>query len=388
MDSRRSHVPLLTILLIATLVRVGFLHRNWSNLDFAPSFLIHAEVARNILHGHWFQINAQYLQRYVNDCYHQGTLIDIQDYPPPAEETLTPLYNEEGGYGVLLALLWKVTGSYRWWYVRVLQVLLDIVMCWLVYRIGRKVFDERVGLVSSFLYACFVPGIELAVRPHRDIWVTFLFIFTVYQLLSLTQGRNPFWRMLVIGIATAMVAWMRSTVLLFVVLMIPILFLTRPRKEALSSAIALLVGFVLVFPGDRRDVPILVHHLVVLPVFPLCAHTEAGVLLDGTLEDVVVCLQRARRDIKDGHHHAAGDIDADAVRNHGIFRRQYAADGKPIAHVRIRHECAGNRDGKRDGGIHLRLRLGIDVRAPGFVGPFVHTTRQFKCKESKVKGVA
>jgi 4-amino-4-deoxy-L-arabinose transferase-like glycosyltransferase len=234
-------------LALALAIRIGFLARNWNNLDFAGSYLLHAEVARNILNGHWFQINQPHLQAYLEECHKQQRLIDPADVPAPVSEELLPLYNDEGGYGLLLAAIWKITGSERWWYVRILQLLIDIVMCWFVFQIGRKLFGERTGLVAAFMYACFIPGIELVIRPHRDIWVTFLFIFSVYQLVTLRDARGPLIRMLMIGVATGLVAWMRSTVLLFVILLIPLLLVTNPRKEAIHFCAILLAGFVLTF---------------------------------------------------------------------------------------------------------------------------------------------
>ncbi len=259
--TRRYPRLIIAVLALALFVRLGFLYRNWNNLDFAASYLMHAEVARNILNGHWFQLDQQYLQGYLQECANQSKLIDPQDYPPPTEEHLVPLYNDEGGYGLLLAAIWKITGSHRWWYVRVLQLLLDVLMCWLVYQIGTRTFNERVGLLAAFVYACFIPGIELAVRPHRDIWVTFLFIVTVYQLIAISSAPNKWWRILGIGVATGVVAWMRSTVLLFVILMVPLLFVTKPWKDALRYSFLLLVGFVLTFS------PLVIRNYVVFNKF-------------------------------------------------------------------------------------------------------------------------
>jgi 4-amino-4-deoxy-L-arabinose transferase-like glycosyltransferase len=223
--------------------------------------MLHAEVARNILNGHWFQENHAYLQQYVDSCRQAHQLIDPEDFAAPKNEQLTPLYNDEGGYGFLLAAIWKVTGAKRWWYIRVLQLILDVLMCLLVYATGKKVFGERTGLLAALLYACFIPGIELVVRPHRDIWVTFLFITTVYQLASLNENRNALWRILSIGIATGIVAWMRSTVLLFVILLIPIFLITRQRNEALRFSLLLFAGFVLTFS------PLIVRNYVVFDKF-------------------------------------------------------------------------------------------------------------------------
>jgi 4-amino-4-deoxy-L-arabinose transferase-like glycosyltransferase len=255
--SSRSRQWIFFVLLLATVTRVGFLYKNWNNLDFAPSFMFHAEVARNILNGQWFQENRTYLQQYVDTCQQAQRLIDLEDFSPPKNEQLTPLYNDEGGYGFLLAVIWKVTGAKRWWYIRVLQLVLDVIMCWLIYLTGKKVFGEKIGLFAALMYACFIPGIELVVRPHRDIWVTFLFITSVYQLVSLTENRTALWRMLSIGVATGIVAWMRSTVLLYVILLIPVLFITRQRNEALRFSILLVAGFVLTFS------PLIVRNFVV-----------------------------------------------------------------------------------------------------------------------------
>jgi hypothetical protein len=91
--------------------------------------------------------------------------------------------------------------------------------------------------------------------------VTFLFITSVYQLVSLTENRNALWRMLSIGVATGIVAWMRSTVLLFVILMIPVLFMTRQKNEALRYSLFLFAGFVLTFS------PLIVRNYIVFDKF-------------------------------------------------------------------------------------------------------------------------
>ncbi len=258
---RRITKPLLLVLLLAAVCRFGFLYKNWNNLDFAPVSLMHAEVARNILNGNWFQIDQEHLQKYLQECHSRATLIDPLEFPAPENAQLTPLFEEEPGYGLLLAGIWKLTGSHRWWQIRVLQILIDLVMCWLVYQIGRKMFSERSGMLASLIYACFIPGIELAVRPHRDIWVTFLFVFTVYQLIALRESRQPWLQIFFIGIATGIIAWMRSTVLLYVIFMVPLLFVVRPGREALRFSAILIAVFALTFS------PLIIRNYVVFDRF-------------------------------------------------------------------------------------------------------------------------
>lgn len=253
--------PILAILLLTLLVRCGFLYKNWDNLDLASSFLLHAEVARNILNNHWFEKNQSYLNAYIRACYDQQKLLDPADFPPPQTEALAPLYNDEGGYGLLLAALWRLFGTHRWWYIRVLQILLDVLMCWLVYRIGRQAFHERAGIVAALLYALFLPAVELAVRPHRDIWVTFLYITATYLLVRNREVRTPLWQFAVLGAAAALVAWMRSTVVPFTLVLGVLFFTFKPPKEAVRCAAAMMISFLVLFS------PLVIRNYVVFDKF-------------------------------------------------------------------------------------------------------------------------
>lgn len=234
------------ILLTALIFRAGFLWTHWNNLEMDASFLFHAEVARNVLAGHWLQMNHAYLDQYIRDCRDQGKLIDPQDYPLPKDEVLVPIHNDEGGYGILLAIFWKVFGERRWWYVRVLQIILDTMMCWLIYQTVNRKFKERPALIAAFLYACFIPAVDMAVRPHRDIWVNFLYISTVYFLTRTEKGSLI--QFALIGAITGIVAWMRSTVVLYVFALSGILFVasgtnrqTLYRVSALCAAFAMML---------------------------------------------------------------------------------------------------------------------------------------------------
>jgi len=252
---------LYAILLVALLVRTGFLYKNWNNLDMDASFLLHAEVARNILHGNWFQIDTTYLRQYMLECRAEKKLIDPQDYPPPTNEVLVPLHNDEGGYGLLLATLWKITGERRWWYVRVLQILLDVLMCWLIYRIGQVNFDYRVGLIAAFLYACFVPSVEMVVRPHRDIWVSYVYITSVFLLTKDNFLLKRVASLAGLGALVGVVALMRSTVVLYVFFLAAIFFLITSRRDALRSALVLCFSFIVILS------PLLVRNYVVFDKF-------------------------------------------------------------------------------------------------------------------------
>lgn len=244
---------LFLVLLLALFVRGWFLIRNWDNLEMAQSFLVHAEVARNVLNGSWLQVNTSYLAEYAKACLSKQKLIDPEDFPPPTNESLVPLYNDEGGYGTFLAALWKLTGSRRWWHIRVLQMFIDVLMCWLVYRIGDKLVGWRVGILAAVFYALFLPGVEMAVRPHRDIWVTFLFIGSVFLMLEGVEKRSLL-RFAAISAATGFVTLMRSTVVLYVFFLGGLLFIVTDKKTGFRFSMLMVLVFGLtVFPLVVRN---------------------------------------------------------------------------------------------------------------------------------------
>lgn len=229
----------------------------YNSLELDASFVIHGEIARNILNGNGFSINQDYASTVLNTWRSRHQLVDFEDIPPPERETLQPEFLDEPGYSMLLAATWKLFGSKRWIYVRILQVLLDCVMVYLVYLIGRRAWNERTGLIAAGLYAVFIPQIELAVRPHRDAWVTFAYIVSVYILLKMLENEHRKKDLqAVVGLALilAATAWMRSTIVAYVGVCALAFFLLRPfRKALLLSAVLISLFFVILSPLALRN---------------------------------------------------------------------------------------------------------------------------------------
>ena len=71
------------------------------------------------------------------------------------------------------------------------------------------------------------------------------------------------------------------------------------------------------------------------------------------------------REVEHRQLHAAGDVDADAVRDHGALGREHAADRQAVAAVGVGHERAphGRRQAQRV--LHLVQRALLGVAAPG-----------------------
>ncbi len=247
---------LVAIVFAGLLVRLAVLGINYHDLELDASFLVQGELARNILGGNGFSTNPQYMNQILAEWRDEGRLLDLEDIPVPAEEHLSPEYLNEPGYAILLAGLWGLFGEQRWIYVRVLQILIDLGMIVLVYRIGLQAWNHRVGAAAGLLYAFFLPHVELVVRPHRDVWVTFAYILSVAVLLYLLRTSHKRWvgPVILIAVSAGAVAWMRSTIVLYGVACAGAFFLVRPKGEALRMGAFLgLVLLLMLAPLVKRN---------------------------------------------------------------------------------------------------------------------------------------
>jgi hypothetical protein len=249
--------PLLYIVVLGVIVRCSVLWMNYNSLELDASFVIHGEVARNIINGNGIVTNPTYMASVLSIWRTSNKLIDLEDIPPPVSESFKPLYNDEPGYGILLAAIWKITGSKRFIYVRLLQILIDLLMIVLIARIVEAVANRRAGFFAAGLYALFIPQIELVVRPHRDIWVTFSFIVSVYVFLRFYQDVNQRlgWKKLTgLGVLLGFVGWMRSTILAFAGFIGGLFFLLQPKgKNILRAAFLLGIFFLALSPLVIRN---------------------------------------------------------------------------------------------------------------------------------------
>ncbi len=232
--------------LMSRLIMLGV---NYNNLEMDGSFVVLGEIARNIVDGNGLVVNEENITSTLHAWRSERKLIDPQDLPAPTHETLVADYNDEAGYGILLAGLWKLFGSKRWIYVRILQILIDTLMIILISYIGTQLSTVRVGLTAATLYAVFLPGIELAVRPHRDIWVTFAYIISVVVLLKISKTANRRSETLfaiALGLLIGCTAWMRSTIVAYGIACALALFILKPPVRALKLSAVLFATFALI----------------------------------------------------------------------------------------------------------------------------------------------
>ena len=199
-------------------------------------------VARNLLEGRGLNetTGPEEILRLYDVQIGEGRLRDIQDFPDPPDQPTRPLIQRMPGYPALLALVWSLTGSYRYLPIQILQIALSCLLPLLLYGAGRRTFGEASGRVAGTLGAMNFAEARLAVVPLYDWWILFT-VGVVLWLLSLARERGfPLRDFALLGAVVAVGVYFKSTLIvapfLMALFLIPQIGLRRSAIGALLLA--------------------------------------------------------------------------------------------------------------------------------------------------------
>jgi dolichyl-phosphate-mannose-protein mannosyltransferase len=172
-------------------------------------------VARNLLEGRGLNetTGPEDILRLYDVQLSEGLLRDIREFPDPPEQPTTPLIQRMPGYPAMLALLWRMTGSYRYLPMQILQVLLSCLLPLLLYGAARRYFGERSGRVAGTLAALNFAEARLAVVPLYDWWIVFT-VGVLLWLLALARDKGyPLRCFALMGAVLAVGVTLKSTLI-------------------------------------------------------------------------------------------------------------------------------------------------------------------------------
>lgn len=254
----RTTLVLAALVVVALAVRVGFLIADTH--PYADSGLAadSAEIARQIDHGHWFESNLVALNKLGNLQNEEHRLLDpaVVDFraadarPQYQPDVLQPI-----GEAVVLAGVWKLTGSDHWLPYQLLMIALSAAMVPLVFYIGLSLFGRRrAAYLGALLYAVFPPLAWLTTVPHLDAWSVDLTIVITALLVRARSGSNLTRWLLAAGVAIGLGTYFRPGVLLLAPFF-GAACLTRKgwRDAARFAVVPTLVAALLLVPWTIRN---------------------------------------------------------------------------------------------------------------------------------------
>jgi 4-amino-4-deoxy-L-arabinose transferase-like glycosyltransferase len=153
-------------------------------------------------------------------------------------------------YGFFLIPLYWVFDRH-WLVIGVAQVLVAVVTTWLVYEVGRRVMDARVGLVAALLTTLHPYLVWHDVHMNREILDHFLAVAAVLVTLVVAERGGVWWGALLGLVSGLMILGNVRT--LFVPLVLGAYILWRRRSWTWEPALALGVAALVLAPWVVRN---------------------------------------------------------------------------------------------------------------------------------------
>ena len=161
------------------------------------------------------------------------------------------------GYPMTLAPLYYLF-DYNPVAARMLNVVLGSATVVLLYLLGSRVFDRRVGLTAALLLALFPNQVFFSSLTLTEILFTTLLVLILLLTVHLMLGQRapPLWQVGLTGALMGYAALVRGEALLLIAFVVPALLLRwRSWRRVLTYAAVLLVGMaVIIAPWTVRNV--------------------------------------------------------------------------------------------------------------------------------------
>lgn len=218
------------------------------------------ELARNLAEGRGFVVNGVVANEIGRMQDSLSRLVDVEDalvqIPlDDSPEHLRPfIAYMMPGQGILLSGTYWLFGEYRYIYLQSLQVVVDSVGVFLLFWLGTVIFGTKVGLITSILFAVYIPEARLAISATRDAWMPMVYLSSACALVFAWKADSlKGW--LALGLCVAAGAYFRSEILLlpFFALTVKAIVGRSIRPVLKPALLALLPIVLLITPWSIRN---------------------------------------------------------------------------------------------------------------------------------------
>jgi 4-amino-4-deoxy-L-arabinose transferase-like glycosyltransferase len=150
------------------------------------------------------------------------------------------------GYPLFLALIYSIFDR-NFIVVRIIQAFLGVVTCFITYLLGKKTFNENIGLLAAFLLSCYPGHLYMSWRLMPEIAYILVIAISILVTISLLEEPTNFYAA-ILGLLLGFSNLLKSNLIIFPVILVIFLGVKfwPPRKKLVSLVILLITSFLLV----------------------------------------------------------------------------------------------------------------------------------------------
>ncbi|MEX0849061.1 MAG: hypothetical protein WD055_02435 [Candidatus Dependentiae bacterium] len=220
MKSTLFNTYALSLVGLSLIVNVIFLFIYNPHVYFAIT-QVHGQVGYNLINYASVKLNPALSAHIKEEMQEKNTLIDFDQINKLDFEEPTASFpiNDTVGYGVLLGFLWKITHSFKFFDIQIMQIIIFSLLMLFYYQVALLLFGNRgVAFLCGIAQLLFFPLIAYNLMPVRDVWAYYGLLMLVYGMLSYLRNaisKVGFFSCLLFFIICL---WMRPTLFLSVIL--------------------------------------------------------------------------------------------------------------------------------------------------------------------------
>lgn len=240
-------------------------------------------IAQSISSGHGFSFDAP----------HRWFFVDFSSSYPSDEYFSTAA--EEPVYPFLMAFFSKILGQYGKLTVLALQVIALLFTSFMIYHLGRKVFNSRVGILASFTLVMLWPDSRVLAEHVLDpaIFAGLLISLSAYMILWCLD-RVSIRRGIILGLILGFSCLTSARILLFIpVSSLLILFSERSiTRDAWKTALSIILAAgIVICPWTMRNFLVFGKIIPVRTGFGLIAHQNNPILAATFTSGAYACVE-------------------------------------------------------------------------------------------------
>jgi len=131
-------------------------------------------------------------------------------------------------------------------YIRIMNILLGVLTCHLVYLIGKEMLNRLTGLIASLIACLYKPFIFYSIVPLKTSLSVFLFALTIYIFLSVLR-RYSMIKAVLLGLVIGLMLNVRPNCII-IIPFLPLLFIWNMCKDG-APVKGIAGSFLLYFAG-------------------------------------------------------------------------------------------------------------------------------------------
>jgi len=143
----------------------------------------------------------------------------------------------------IMALIYKIF-SPDILYIRILNTILGVLTCYLVYLVGKAMANRAIGLIASLIASLYKPFIFYSIIPIKTSMSVFLFALAIYLFVAILKKTSMI-KVLLLGIAVGLMLNIRPNFVVIIPLMLFIILLNLYRgRSSLRILTATLLSYI------------------------------------------------------------------------------------------------------------------------------------------------